>query len=453
MASKKTTESVNYYLKYGKGYANHNIYLQFKFDGHRLRYYLQQSVDPKRWNAKKQRVKDADAKTTDGRYRINDLLNTMAQICVDAYNQEAANGIPTPAQLKKHLDDFINQNHNAETVNAARPTLMQLVNRYVKGEMKIMRGKNRGNDYAPDTLKSLHTTQKHLEGYQSKYKCQLDFDSITLDWYFKFSTYLKNQGLGANSIGKQVKNLKGIMQMANKLKFEIDGHKYAYTTNKEYLEFGVHNTPGDDPYLSESEIFSFYKFDFSGNKRLEAVRDLFVFGCMVGLRYSDYSNVKPDNIVDQDGEKFIFIKTKKTGTVVHIPCNPLVMDIFKKYKNRPNKLPPTISGQKFNEYLKEAARIAGLTEAGRKPSKPDLPLYECISSHTARRSFATNYYLDGFPTIDLMKITGHSTEKSFLGYIRVTKLQAAKRMAEHNRRKNWSVLLGNINERKLLSAV
>ena len=50
MASQKTTESVNYYLKHGSGYANHNVYLQFKFDGQRLRYYLQQPVDPKRWN-------------------------------------------------------------------------------------------------------------------------------------------------------------------------------------------------------------------------------------------------------------------------------------------------------------------------------------------------------------------------------------------------------------------
>lgn len=449
MASQKTTESVNFYLKHGQGYANHNIYLQFKFDGHRLRYYLQQPVDPKRWNGKKQRVKDADAKTTDGRYRINDLLNTIAQVTIDAYHKEAANGTPTPALLKKHLDAFINQHHEAETIEAARPTFMQLVDRYVKGEIKTMKGHDKGNDKAPNTLKSYQTTKGHLEAYQTRYKTTLDFDNITLDWYMKFTTYLKNQKLSPNSIGKNIKNVKAFMQMANKLTFEIDGKKYPYTTNKEYLEFGVHNKQGDDPYLSETEIMNFYNFDLSENKRLEAVRDLFVFGCWVGLRYSDYSNVRPQNIVDVDGEKFIHIKTKKTGGTVYIPCNAVVLDIFNRYQNNPNKLPRTISGQKFNEYIKQAAQMAGLTETGRKPSAPDLPLYECISSHTARRSFATNYYLDGFPTIDLMKITGHSTEKSFLGYIRVTQLQAAKRMAEHNRRKNWAVLVGGIQEKAL----
>lgn len=453
MASKKTTESVNFYLKHGTGYANHIIYLQFKFDGHRLRYYLQQPVDPKRWNAKKQRVKDADAKTTDGRYRINDLLNTIAQVCIDAYNTDAANGTPTPAMIKKHLDAFTNKHHAAETIEAARPTLMGLVERYVLGEIKIMKGHDKGNEKAPNTLKSYKTTQGHLEGYQQKTKTILDFDAVTLDWYMKFTTYLKSQKLSPNSIGKHIKNIKAFMQMANKLTFEIDGKKYPYTTNKEYLDFGVHDKQGDDPYLSEAEIMRFYNFDLSTNPRLEAVRDLFIFGCWVGLRYSDYSNVKPDNIIDVEGEKFIFIKTKKTGAVVHIPCNPVVMDIFNRYRQNPNQLPRTISGQKFNEYIKQAAQLAGMTDTGRKPSAPNLPLYECITSHTARRSFATNYYLDGFPTIDLMKITAHSTEKSFLGYIRVTQLQAAKRMADHNRRKNWAVLIGGIADKGLKVAI
>jgi integrase len=64
-------------------------------------------------------------------------------------------------------------------------------------------------------------------------------------------------------------------------------------------------------------------------------------------------------------------------------------------------------------------------------------LYECISSHTARRSFATNLYLDGYPTIEIQKITGHKTETSFMKYIRVTKLDAAKRLSAHMK-KRWS---------------
>jgi site-specific recombinase XerD len=384
-------------------------------------------------------VKDANARTADGKHRINDLLNNLAQVCIDAYHEEAANGNPTPAQIKKHLDKFINQNHQAEAIEEARPTFMELVQRFVNGEMKIMGGDSRGKDKSPNTLKSYKTTQMHLEGYMSKVKRKLDFEDITLDWYMKFTTYLKKEKLSPNSIGKQIKNIKEFMAMANKLTFRVDGEKFFYTTNKEYQGFGVTNNPADAVYLNEAEIMQLYKFDLSNNKRLEAVRDLFVFGCWVGLRFSDYSQIKPENIIKMDGETYIRIMTKKTGELVVIPCNPIVLEIFSKYKKSKNRLPKRISDQKFNTYIKEAARMAGLTDTGRLLTKSKLELCDCISSHTARRSFATNYYLEGFPVIDLMKATGHRSEKSFLRYIRITKEQAAKRMAEFNRKKNWSL--------------
>lgn len=185
-----------------------------------------------------------------------------------------------------------------------------------------------------------------------------------------------------------------------------------------------------------------FNFDLSKNKKLEQVRDLFVFGCFTGLRFTDYSTIKPNNIVtvrDEETEKeelFIKMNTQKTNEQVIIPSNPIILKIFEKYKSSPNRLPPTISNQKFNVYIKEACKEADMTTKGVLVDDPDKELWECISSHTARRSFATNYYLQGFPTIDLMKITGHKTEKAFLTYIKVSKLDAAKRLSLHIR-KRW----------------
>ena len=138
--------------------------------------------------------------------------------------------------------------------------------------------------------------------------------------------------------------------------------------------------------------------------------------------------------------------TKKTTELVIIPCNPVVLDIFKKYNHNTNRLPKAISNQKFNDYIKvvclmaseaENSPIKSLAEVGRLSTKPKMKLWECVASHTARRSMATNYYLQGFPTIDLMKITGHKTEQAFLKYIRVSKLDTAKRLSVHIK-KNWS---------------
>jgi integrase len=207
----------------------------------------------------------------------------------------------------------------------------------------------------------------------------------------------------------------------------------------------------DAAYLTEDEILKLYRHDFSGNKKLEQVRDLFVFGCFVGLRYSDYSDIKPEHIVTIDDEYFIKLYTQKTKELVIIPTNPVVIEIFNKYGHNANKLPKSYSNQKFNEYIKEVCKGAGFTEVGRNADKPQLELYKNVSSHTARRSFATNYYLDGFPVIDLMKITGHRTEKAFLRYIKVSKLKSAIRLSEHNKKKNWGMYLLKANVTMLVA--
>ena len=174
-----------------------------------------------------------------------------------------------------------------------------------------------------------------------------------------------------------------------------------------------------------------YDLDLTGSARLDQVRDLFVFGCFTGLRFSDYSNVQPQNIIEVDGELYIKMLTQKTKERVIIPCNPVIKSIFEKYGNNANRLPRAPSNQKFNDYIKEVAELAALNEKGRLTMKPDQQLFMCVSSHTARRSFSTNLYLSGFPVLDIMKITGHTTEKAFLKYIKVSKLDTARRLSDH----------------------
>ena len=101
------------------------------------------------------------------------------------------------------------------------------------------------------------------------------------------------------------------------------------------------------------------------------------------------------------------------------------------------KLPKPISNQKYNDYLKEAAKLAELNSIfiktvsinGMKVEKK-YPKYKLISSHTARRSFCTNAYKDGIPTLSIMAISGHKTEKAFLKYIKVDGEEHAKKVLE-----------------------
>ena len=140
-------------------------------------------------------------------------------------------------------------------------------------------------------------------------------------------------------------------------------------------------------------------------------------------------------IVAEDGDYFFSLEQQKTGAKVVIPILPPIVPILEKYDYQP---PRSISNQRFNDYIKEVAQLAHLDdevatihtqqEKGHfTPGRVETrrPKWQAITAHTARRSFATNMYKRGFPTLAIMAITGHKTEKSFLTYIKVSETENA----------------------------
>lgn len=417
--------TVNFYLKKPDQSGLSLIYLQFKFQGNRLVVSTGQSISKKDWNAKKQRVKRNDQTTADGKYSLNDLLTNLAAECERAYHEQLKDGKLSVIGLKTHLGAFL----LGKSPESSGQDIWNLIDRFIAGEIR-----HRNSSKSPNTLKGYKSTRNHLESFERDKKYRLSFESFNLDFYYRFKSYLEQRGLVANSIGKHIKNIKVFLREAADMDL---------TENLSFgkRKFAVLKEETFATALTNEEIGKLYKTDLSNNPRLEQVRDLFVFGCFVGLRYSDYSDIRPENIKQTNGEAYIDIRAKKTGQRVVIPCNPIVMEIFRKYKQMPNMLPKSISNQKFNAYIKEVCRIAGLDETGRLEGSPEMELWETVSTHTARRSFATNLYNEGFPIIDLMRITGHKTEKSFRSYIKVTETDAAQRLSKHNKQKNWSEFL------------
>jgi integrase len=176
----------------------------------------------------------------------------------------------------------------------------------------------------------------------------------------------------------------------------------------------------DNIYLTTNEIKEIEGLDLTNNPRLEKVRDLFLIGCHTGLRYSDYSILKPENIIDG----FIETTQIKTGEPVVIPIHNTVYKIIEKYNGI---LPTSISNQKTNDYLKELGKMlpalhknftqtftkGGLTVIQNKCK------WQLLTTHSGRRSFCTNEYLAGMPALTIMAISGHKTEKAFLRYIKL----------------------------------
>jgi integrase len=185
--------------------------------------------------------------------------------------------------------------------------------------------------------------------------------------------------------------------------------------------------------LSENDLKDILHFDLSATPHLDRVRDLFLVACHTGLRYSDFSKLTAENV--RDG--FIEIaRQQKTGKPVVIPVHPTVKAIIKKYGG---DLPESVSNQKMNEYIKDACKQVDCmkeyttktaTKGGVKVTHR-YKKWQVTSTHTGRRTFATNAYRQGIPTITIMAVTGHKTEKAFLSYIKVSPREHAEIMAAH----------------------
>jgi integrase len=267
-------------------------------------------------------------------------------------------------------------------------------------------------------------TFDYLKKYATKTGKKIDFKDINMEFYNGFTEYLQGEKLAVNTIGKKIQTLKIFL---NSAKEENKNSYEAYKSKK----FVATTEEADTIYLNEDELTKIYEHDFSKTPGLDRVRDLFLVGCWTGCRFSDIAQIKPESI----SEGLIHLKQFKTGTRVIIPLHPVVTAILNKYKG---SLPEAITNQKFNEALKEIAQLSEINERTHKTitrggvkKSTAYEKWELVTTHTARRSFATNLYKSGFPTLSIMAITGHTTEKSFLKYIKVTPDEHAKKLQVH----------------------
>lgn len=178
-------------------------------------------------------------------------------------------------------------------------------------------------------------------------------------------------------------------------------------------------------YLNEEELEKIYKVDFSEYQRkhpnttIEQTRDLFIVASKVGLRISDLNSLNSSNW-DMDN-KTVQVHTKKTTKTVLVPLSKEVVAIYKKYQG---KFPKAIDKTHFNNHLRKIGEMAKINQtifvksnSGGKIEIEEKKKYELISSHTARRSFATNLYIKSKNARMVMEFTGHTTEENFRKYI------------------------------------
>lgn len=220
-----------------------------------------------------------------------------------------------------------------------------------------------------------------------------------------------------------------IQAIVIKLKYLL-GKAYlnGWAVDDSYTDAKVREDISTQIYLKEKEVARLYYYE-GLTKKQEEIRDLFIIGCMTGQRYSDYSRLSKDNIVGDN----IHVLQKKTRNKAVIPMTDYVREIFEKYDG---VLPKARCIQYFNKALKVICKKAGLTDmvvyeedvAG-EIVMIKKPQYEMISSHTARRTFATNMVRNNVSTSKIRKCTGHKSSACFDRYDRMTLVDNARSLA------------------------
>jgi len=263
---------------------------------------------------------------------------------------------------------------------------------------------------------SYRTTYRRIEKYQ--HGRDLTFNGVNKDFYEKFGAFLVKEGLAKNTIASQWKNIKVIMK---------DAHEKGKHTNIAYQGFKREQEESDNIYLSEDELKAMWDLDLDDH--LEKARDFFILGAYTGLRVSDWDKIHLPSKGD-----VLMVRSQKTSEKSIIPIHPIVREILNKYGGLMPKKP---SDQKINDYIKVVGAQAGIdedvtksiTKGGKKEYKT-VPKWKLITTHTARRSLATNLILSGASPYLVMRITGHKSIESFEKYIKLNDLMATMELKE-----------------------
>ena len=276
-----------------------------------------------------------------------------------------------------------------------------------------------GRKVSKKTLQMYRVTQKKLQSFIASLG-RKDMPLADVDAVFgrQFTSYLQAKGYANNTIGREIKNLKVFLNA-----LDADRKQLVDIDKLRVLREDV-----DNIYLTEEELQAMHDVELPTH--LDRVRDCFLLLAWTGCRYSDLQQIDKSNI---KGEVLSF-RQHKTNNRVAIPIHPVVREIFEKYEY---ELPTEITNQKFNDYLKDVARLSGITSTETKTRTEGGRLtttrsekWQLVTSHTGRRSFATNMYKRGLPSIMIMSITGHKTESAFLKYIKVRQEEHAEMMAD-----------------------
>lgn len=395
---KKSTFAVIFVIQRGKskqgGYAP--IVARVTVNGEMVHFATRLSIQPDRWLPKDYRTV---GKTKEER-QINDALDELRVLVRRKYDEMLRNEeVITAGKIKNTITGLDEKSMK----------LLELCDRFLADYKEWADTKM----FCRETLGRYELTRRRLADFmQARYRLtDLPLRDINLKFINDFDKWLRiTQNLNNNTTMKFLRRLKTIYHTAI---------TNGWVQTDPFGAFKIHMEKVDRGYLTTAELTKLQNKSFS-TRRLEVIRDLFLFSCYTGLAYIDLKQLSSDMLQRwPDGNLWIDTKRQKTQTPVHVRLLDVPLALIEKYKGtaKGNLLFPVPSNQKVNAYLKEIAGVCGIDKD--------------LTFHMARHTFATTITLaNGVPIETISKMLGHTNIKTTQIYARIidTKINADMEM-------------------------
>ena len=319
-------------------------------------------IKPEIWDDKKKRVKSSAQNAVQLNKRIADLIQRLENYIVERRRTGK------PATL-----DFL--------YDCMRGKDFKYFTDFVKYELETDKTKER------TTVVNKTTTYKVLKEYGK----DILFEEINYEFLKGFENHLIARGLATNTRKKYFQHVRTWVNVAiNKDYMTLD--KYPFRN-----KFRLKTEETQRCFLTPEEVQSVEDLKLCENARLDKIRDMFLFACYTGLRFSDATALSKDCLSTQDGNVWLEMKMRKTKGCIRIPLYLLhknAIELLNKHA-RPDYgyFFDELTNQHVNRALKEIAVLAGITKR--------------ITFHTARHTCATFLLYKGVAITTVQNVLGH----------------------------------------------
>ena len=402
------------------------IRMRVNFASKRIEFTTGYRIDSAKWDTDKQRVKNGCSnKLKQSASEINaSLLEYYTEIQSIFKRFEVEDVMPTPEQIKEAFNAL-----HKPVSEEPKPKKEALPCDFFQVFDDFVEDCGRQNNWTDSTFEKFAAVKNHLTNFREGLTFEF-FDERGLNDYVGYLRDVKE--MRNTTIGKQLSFLKWFLRWA----FKKGVHQNnAYDSYKPKLK----STQKKIIFLTWDELNRLREFKIPFNKQaLDRVRDVFLFQCFTGLRYSDVFNLRRSDIKGDHIE----VTTVKTSDSLIIELNKHSKEIIDKYKDvafEDGKVLPVITNQKMNDYLKELAELAGIDEPvrqtyyrGNERIDEVTPKYALLGTHAGRRTFICNALALGIPPQVVMKWTGHSDYKAMRPYIDIADDIKANAMSKFN---------------------